>query len=137
MAELKTKRTDASVDAYLDSIPDEARRQDCRTVIDIMRKATKAEPKMWGPGIVGFGDFRYKYESGRELDWFYTGFASRKQDLTLYIMPGFARYEGLMGKLGKHRTGKSCLYIKRLADVDVKVLTELVNSSVGHMRKKS
>jgi hypothetical protein len=137
MAELKTKRTDASVDAYLDAIPDEGRRQDCRTVIDIMRKATKAEPKMWGPGIVGFGDFRYKYESGRELDWFYTGFASRKQDLTLYIMPGFARYEALMGKLGKHRTGKSCLYIKRLADVDVKVLAELVSSSVGHMRKKS
>ena len=136
MAELKTKRTEASVDAYVDAIPDEVRRKDCRDVIDIMRKATKAEPKMWGPGIVGFGDHHYKYDSGRELDWFLTGFASRKTDLTLYIMPGFARYEELMGKLGKHKTGKSCLYLKRLSDVDVKVLAELVTASVKHMQAK-
>ena len=136
MAELKTKRTEASVDAYVDAIPDEVRRKDCRAVIDIMRKATKAEPKMWGPAIIGFGDHHYKYDSGRELDWFLTGFASRKTDLTLYIMPGFARYEELMRKLGKHKIGKSCLYLKRLSDVDVKVLAELVSASVKHMKAK-
>ena len=136
MAELKTKRTDASVDAYLEAIPDDIRRQDCRAVIEIMRKATKAEPKMWGPGIVGFGDQHLRYESGRELDWFLTGFASRKTDLTLYIMPGFSRYDELMGRLGKHKTGKSCLYLKRLSDVDVKVLDELVTASVKHLQGK-
>ena len=136
MAELKTKATTASVSDFLDAVDDEERREDCRTVVKIMQKATGAKPKMWGPSIVGFGDHHYKYESGRELDWFLTGFSPRKRDLTLYIMPGFDRYDDLMASLGKYKTGKSCLYIKRLADVDQKVLTTLVESSVKHMRSK-
>jgi len=135
VAELKTKRTEASVEAFLEKV-DEARRQDCRTLVKIMKKFTKAEPKMWGPSIVGFGSYHYKYESGREADWFLAGFSPRKQDLTLYIMAGFDRYAKLMGKLGKHKTGKSCLYIKRLADVDLTVLEQLVSESVKHMKKK-
>jgi hypothetical protein len=136
MAELKTKRTEESVDAFLDAIDDETRREDCKTVLKIMKKATKAKPKMWGPSIVGFGDYHYKYESGREGDWFLAGFSPRKRDLTLYIVAGFDRYEALMARLGKHTTGKSCLYIKRLSDIDTTVLEELVTASVQHMKKK-
>jgi len=136
MAELKTKPTTASVSAFLDAIEDDERRKDCLTVAQIMKKATGAEPRMWGPSIIGFGDYRYKYESGRELDWFLTGFSPRKRELTLYIMPGFERYDALMAKLGKYKTGKSCLYIKRLADIDLKVLQTLVASSVAHMRAR-
>ena len=135
MAELKTKPTAASVSAFLDTVDDEERRKDCLAVVKIMQKATGAKPKMWGPSIVGFGDHRYKYESGRELDWFLTGFSPRKKELTLYIMPGFDRYEELMSSLGKYKTGKSCLYIKRLADVDPTVLRALVEDSVKHMKK--
>jgi hypothetical protein len=134
MAELKTKPTEARVSDFLEAIDDDERREDCRTVAKIMEKATGAKPKMWGPSIVGFGDHHYKYESGRELDWFLTGFSPRKKELTLYIMPGFDRYDDLMSKLGKYKTGKSCLYIKRLADVDLAVLRTLVEASVKHMR---
>lgn len=136
MAELKTKATTASVDDFLVSVGDDERREDCLTVAKIMKKATGAEPRTWGPSIVGFGDHRYKYESGRELDWFLTGFSPRKRELTLYIMPGFKRYDDLMAKLGKYKTGKSCLYIKRLPDVDLKVLQTLVEDSVEHMRAR-
>jgi hypothetical protein len=135
MAELKTKPTTASVSEFLNAIDDDERRKDCQTVAKIMEKATGAKPKMWGPSIIGFGDHHYKYESGRELDWFLTGFSPRKKDLTLYIMPGFDRYDDLMSSLGKYRTGKSCLYIKRLADVDLKVLETLVSDSVKHMKR--
>ena len=135
MAELKTKPTAASVSDFLDTVDDEERRKDCLAVVKIMQKATGAKAKMWGPSIVGFGDHRYKYESGRELDWFLTGFSPRKKELTLYIMPGFDRYEELMASLGKYKTGKSCLYIKRLADVDTTVLRTLVEDSVKHMKK--
>src|SRR5687768_832640 len=135
MAELKTKPTTASVSDFLDTVDDEARRKDCLAVVKIMQKATGAKPKMWGPSIVGFGDHRYRYESGRELDWFLTGFSPRKKDLTLYIMPGFERYAELMSSLGKYKTGKSCLYIKSVADVDMKVLRTLVEESVKHMKK--
>jgi hypothetical protein len=134
MAELKTKPTEARVSDFLEAIDDDERREDCRTVAKIMEKATGAKPRMWGPSIVGFGDHHYKYESGRELDWFLTGFSPRKKELTLYIMPGFDRYDDLMSKLGKYKTGKSCLYIKRLADVDLAVLRTLVEASVKHMR---
>jgi hypothetical protein len=98
----------------------------------LMRQATGAEPKMWGSSIVGFGNFHYKYASGREGDWFHIGFAPRKQDLTLYVAGGFPQYEKLLAQLGKHRTGKSCLYIKTLADVDMPVLTELIQLSARH-----
>jgi hypothetical protein len=135
MAELKTKATDASVTDFLNSVEDEQKRKDCFEVLKIMRQATKSEPKMWGPSIVGFGDYHYVYESGRENDWFLAGFSPRKQNLTLYIMSGFDRYHELLKKLGKHSTGKGCLYIKRLADIDMKVLKELVESSVKVMSK--
>lgn len=136
MAELKTKETDASVEAFLSGIADDARREDCRKVAGIMRAATGCEPKMWGKSMVGFDSYHYKYESGREGDWFVTGFSPRKNDLTLYIMAGFDRYEELMQKLGKHKTGKSCLYVKRLADIDLEVLRHLVTASVRHMKEQ-
>ena len=102
-----------------------------------MKRATKANPKMWGPEIVGFGSYHYKYASGRDADWFLTGFAPRKQNLTLYIMSGFKKYNALLKKLGKHKTGKSCLYIKRLDDIDMDVLTQLIEDSVAHLRKSN
>ncbi len=136
MAELKTKPNEGDVAAFLAGVADPAKRRDCETVLEIMREATGSEPKMWGPSIVGFGSYRYTYESGREGDWMLTGFSPRKQNLTLYIMPGFGRYPELMAKLGKHKTGKSCLYLGRLADVDLDVLTELVRESVAYMRRK-
>ena len=134
MAELKTKENDQSVEAFLAGIEDAQKQADCRTLIAIMQEATGAAPRMWGESIVGFGHYHYKYASGREGDWFLTGFAPRKQNLTLYIMAGFDNYEALLSKLGKHSTGKSCLYVKRLADVDMPVLTELVVESVAHMK---
>lgn len=134
MAELKTKKTEASVADFLDAIPDAARRADCRALAKIMQKATGKKPKMWGASIVGFGDYHYKYESGREGDFFEIGFASRKQDLTLYFMAGVAQYGALRKKLGKHKTGKGCLYIKSLGDVDVVALTALAVQSVKDLR---
>jgi hypothetical protein len=136
MAELKTRPTGASVDAFLAAVPDERRGADCRVVLEMMQRVTGAPPEMWGPSIVGFGRYRYEYASGQSAEWPLTGFSPRKQDLTLYIMPGFERYEGLMARLGKHRTGKSCLYLKRLADVDLAVLEELVATSVARARAK-
>jgi len=135
MAELKTKQTDQSVEKFLNSIADKSAREDCFTIAQMMKQATKAEPKMWGASIVGFGTYHYKYASGREGDWPVTGFSPRKQNLTLYIMPGFIRHAELMQKLGKCKTGKSCLYIKKLADVDMAVLRQLVKESVAHMKK--
>src|SRR5215216_5870328 len=130
MAELKTQATKSSVDTFLQGIKDEKRRQDCYVILKIMQKATKAKAKMWGTSIVGFGDAHYVYESGREGDWFITGFSPRKQNLTLYIMGGFHQFEDLMKKLGKHSTGKGCLYINKLEDVDTKVLKEIITKSV-------
>lgn len=134
-AELKTKQTDASVDDFLNAIPDEQTRKDCFEIARIMKQATKSEPKMWGASIVGFGSYHYKGASGREGDWMLTGFSPRKQNLTLYIMAGFDHYDQLLKKLGKFSTGKSCLYIKKLADVDKKVLKELVTESVKVMKR--
>ena len=137
MAELKTKPTKRSVKDFIDAIKDEQQQNNCRTVSEIMRRVTKANPMMWGPGIVGFGNYHYKYASGREADWFLTGFTPRKQNLTLYIMSGFKRYGPLLQKLGKHKIGESCLYIKRLDDVDTDVLTELIEESVAHLAKSN
>lgn len=130
MAELKTKVNDQSVTAFLDGVADEGRRQDCYKILELMNKATRAEPKMWGDSIVGFGSYRYTYASGRAGDWLLTGFSPRKQNLTLYIMSGFSDFEELLSRLGKHKTGKGCLYIKKLADVDLSVLQELIDRSV-------
>lgn len=131
MAELKTKETGESVTAFINKIADQTRREDCLAVIDLMRKVTKEEPKMWGTSIVGFGRYRYKYESGREGEWPIAGFSPRKGDLTLYLIGGFDKFSDLMKSLGKYKTGKSCLYIKKLADVDVNVLKKLVTKSVN------
>jgi len=137
MAELKTQPTGKSVKDFIDGIKDDARRRDCRTIMKIMRKATKARPKMWGGNIVGYGKYRYKYASGREGEWFTAGFAPRAQNVTLYIMSGFGEYQTLMKKLGKHTKGKSCLHIKRLEDIDLTVLEELVERSVRHVERTS
>ena len=135
--ELKTKLNDASVEDFLNTVSDEQIRADCFEIAKMMKQATKAEPKMWGASIVGFGSYHYKGASGREGDWMLVGFSPRKQNLTVYIMAGFERYDELMKKLGKFSTGKSCLYIKKLADVDKKVLKELVSESVQFMKTLS
>jgi hypothetical protein len=135
MAELKTKQTDASVEKFLSGIADEKKKNDCFTVLEIMKQATRSEPKMWGTSIVGFGSYCYRYQSGRELSWFLTGFSPRKEALTLYVMPGSKGYNGLLKKLGKHKTGKACLYIKRIEDIDLPTLKELIRQSVAHMTK--
>ena len=131
MAELKTKPTNDSVKKFIDAIPDDTRRRECRTVIGIMKAATGAAPKMWGTSIVGFGDHHYKYESGREGDWFLAGFSPRKDQLTLYLSSGFDGRDSILKRLGRYRTGKSCLYLKKLSDVDLDVLKELVENSVA------
>jgi hypothetical protein len=133
MAELKTKKTKASVAAFLDQISDEQRRKDCQRILKIMKEATGEQPRMWGSSIVGFGTYKYRYASGHEGEWPIIGFSPRKNDLTLYIMPGFADYTELMAKLGKHKTGKSCLYIKKLDDVELPVLKKLITKSVDKM----
>jgi hypothetical protein len=134
MAELKTRPTRASVDKFLKQIADETRREDCFKVAKMMEEITGEKPTMWGPSIVGFGTYHYKYASGREGDWPITAFSPRKQDLTLYIMAGFKQYPELMEKLGKHSTGKSCLYIKRLSDIHVPTLKKLIRESVKKTR---
>ena len=130
MAELKTREQNASVAAFLARIPDAQRREDALKVAAMMKAATKTEPKMWGTTIVGYGAQHYKYESGREGEWFRIGFSPRKDALTLYITSGFEQYPELMAKLGKYKTGKSCLHIKRLTDVDAAVLKQLVTHAL-------
>ena len=133
MAELKTKATAASVDEFLDRIDDEDRRTDCKRLVRLMKKAVKAPAKMWGPSIVGFGDMRYKTSGGAENAWFYAGFSPRKKDLTLYIMGGvMGRPE--MKRLDKFSTGKSCIYVKQLADIDLDVLETLVTKTVKELQ---
>jgi len=133
MSELKTKSNDNSVAAFLDAIEDPQRRADCRALAEMMQRITGAEPKMWGPSVVGFGSYRYRYDSGRSGDWFLTGFSPRKQNLTLYIMCGFEQFPALMQKLGKFKTAKSCLYVKRLADIDPEALEELIRQSIAEL----
>jgi hypothetical protein len=134
MAELKTKKTDASVQEFLNAVEHPTRREDSYAILEMMREITGTEPAMWGPNIVGFDTYRYKYASGREGEWPVVGFSPRKRTLTLYIMSGFDAYDDLLSKLGKHKTGKSCLYINKLADVDQEILRELVRQSVDHVR---
>lgn len=136
MAELKTKPHDGDVDAFLGTVEHEGRRQDCQTLRDLMTEITGAPAKLWGPSIVGFGSYHFRYDSGREGDWFLSAFSPRKRNLTLYIMAGFSRYEELLGRLGKHKTGKSCLYVNKLADLDMVVLETLIRASVEHLRPK-
>ena len=133
MAELKTKQNDASVEVFLNAVPDVKKRKDSFAILELMKNVTGFDPVMWGDSIVGFGSYHYKYASGRTGEWPLVGFSPRKQNLTLYIMTGFDHYESLTEKLGKFKTGKSCLYIKKLEDVDRATLEELVRQSVAHM----
>ncbi len=136
MAMQKTRETAASVEEFLNGIENRTRREDGLALLELMREVTGEEARMWGSSIVGFGSYHYVYESGREGDAMLTGFSPRKQNLAIYVMPGFSAYDSLLDKLGKHKTGKSCLYINKLADVDLKVLRTLVRRSVQVMRKK-
>jgi len=136
MSELKTRENDASVETFIQSVEDELRRADCRTLVSMLERVTGKTPRMWGKNMVGFGSYHYVYKSGREGDWFVIGFSPRKQDLTVYIMPGFDDYAAQLGKLGKHRTGKSCLYLKKLQDIDLRVLEDIARSSVDKMHAR-
>ena len=135
MAELKTKPTNESVTKFLDDIENDHKRKDSYAIMELMREATGEEPEMWGKSIIGYGRYYYKYASGRDGEWFLVGFSPRVQSLTLYIMSGFDAYDDLLNKLGKYKTGKSCLYVNKLEDVDNAVLRELVETSVEHMKK--
>ncbi|MEM9887226.1 MAG: DUF1801 domain-containing protein [Bacteroidota bacterium] len=136
MAELKTKENDGDVLAFLNSVEHEKRKADSFQLLEMMSKITGETPKMWGKTIVGFGSYHYKYASGREGDWYITGFSPRKQSMTIYIMTGFDRYDELMAKLGQYKTGKSCLYVNKLEDVDEAVLKELIAAAYEYMNIK-
>ena len=136
MAENKTKPTKASVPAFLKAVENETRRRDALVINEMMARISGEKPVMWGPTMVGFGSHHYKYASGREGDLFLTGFSPRKANLVLYIMPGYGQFDDVMARLGKHKTGKACLYINKLEDVDLGVLEELIEKSVGWMRNK-
>lgn len=134
MAELKTRPTAGSVSTFLEAIEDPGRRADCQMLAELLGKLTGEPAVLWGT-IVGFGRYRYKYPTGNSGEWFLVGFSPRKNDLTLYIMAGFSEYEGLMARLGKHKTGKSCLYLKKLADIDLAVLEQLITASVTKIKE--
>lgn len=136
MTALKTRPTQASVRAFVDAIDDPDKRRDARKVAALMRKATGKPARMWGPSIVGYGKYRYTNTAGKDFEWMLTGYSPRKQALTVYIMSGFGKYADLLEGLGKFKTGKSCLYIKRLSDVDVAVLEKLIRASVADMRRR-
>jgi hypothetical protein len=135
MSDPKTRPHAGDVEAFLATVASDQRREDCRAVMKMMSEITGEPPVMWGPSIIGFGSYHYVYASGREGDWMLTGLSPRKQALTLYIMAGFARYEELLEKLGKFKTGKSCLYVNKLEDVHLPTLKKLIRQSVAHMKK--
>lgn len=138
MAELKTKKNDASVNDFLQAIADKVRREDCLAIFKLMKLVAKEEPKMWGTAIVGVGSYHYKSaKSRREGDWFIAGFSPRKQNLTLYIMPGIGNYKDIVQRLGKHKVSGSCLHINKLADVDSKVLKELIIAAFKYMKSNN
>lgn len=136
MAELKTKATNVNVKDFLKSVPDEQKRKDSLVLLDMMSKITKQKPKMWGPSIIGFGSYHYKYESGHEGDMCIAGFSPRKAAISVYILMGFNKSPELLEKLGKFKTGKSCLYVKKLADVDLNVLEKLIAESYKYIKNK-
>jgi hypothetical protein len=136
MAENKTRRTEASAECYFSAIEDEDRRKDCEALAKLMTKATKEQPKMWGPGIVGFGSYHYRYDSGREGDSCLTGFSSRKNDITVYLSADVLGQKQLIARLGKHKVGKGCLYIRQLGDVDLKVLAQLIVGAVAEKKSR-
>ena len=132
LAEIKTKQTDSSVESFIDSLPDEQKRKDSRTILQMMEKASKEKPKMWGSSMIGFGNVRYKSPAtGREVDWFKIGFSPRKANLSLHLIGDLKQHADSLKKLGKHKTGVGCLYINKLEDVDVKVLEKIINSAAS------
>jgi hypothetical protein len=133
----KTRPNDGDIDAFLASVESEERRTDCRAVMAWMQEITGEPPRLWGDSIIGFGSCHYVYDTGREGDWFLTGVSPRKQSLSIYIMPNLDAYEDRLAGLGPHRTGRSCLYIKRLANVDAGVLRDLITRAVADMRERS
>ncbi len=135
MSENKTKVTDAPVTEFLNSIADEQKRKDCFLLLETMTELSKETAKMWGESIVGFGQYHYKYKSGRKGDFFRTGFSPRKQNLTVYIIPGFKNYESYLSQLGKYKTSVSCLYIKTLKDIDFEILRKIIAASLDEMKK--
>lgn len=136
MSENKTKPTEMAPAEFIATVEHSVRRSDAETLLDLMGKVTGWEAKMWGPAIIGFGEYHYKYESGREGDFMRTGFSPRKQNMVVYIMPGYTNYDPILDRLGKHKKGKSCLYINKLADVDLEVLEELIQAGLDDMAKK-
>lgn len=136
MAEAKTKPTDQSVASFIKKFPDPQTREDCFAIAKLMKEATRCDPQMWGSAIVGFGTRRIQYAGGREADWPLIGFSPRKQNLTLYGMTGFDGHTDLLQKLGKHSAGKGCLYIKRLADIDLPTLKKLIRESVKRKKQR-
>jgi len=136
MTELKTKKNRKSVEKFLSAVENEQRKTDCFELLELMKKTTGEEPAMWGDSIVGFGSYHYKYKSGREGDWLLTGFSPRKQNLTIYIMCGFEPYKDIMNQLGKVKTGASCLYVKKLEDIDKNLLRKLTKESIADLKKK-
>lgn len=136
MSELKTRPNKASVEKFLDTIENEKKRKDSYRILELMKDITGEKPTMWGPSIIGFGTYHYKYPSGTEGNWMLTGFSPRKQALTLYIMSGFKKYDDLLSRLGNYKTGKSCLYIKKLEDIDEKVLKKMIKSSLDDIKKR-
>jgi uncharacterized protein DUF1801 len=135
-ADNKTQPTGDDVEAFIASVTNPGRREDAYALLRLMQEVTGEAPRMWGPSIIGFGEYHYVYESGRQGDSFLTGFAPRKANMVVYVMPGFKPYEELLDKLGKYKTGSSCLYLGRLQNIDMKVLRRLVEESVQDMRKK-
>ena len=136
MAKLKTRPSEVDPRAFVEAVEHPKRREDGLVLLDLMQEITGEKPQMWGPSIIGFGSYHYVYDSGREGDWMLTGFSPRKSAMTLYIMGGYKEHESLMKKLGKHKTGKSCLYINKLEDVDMAVLKRLIKQSTAYIQKK-
>lgn len=136
MAERKTEKNNSSVKAFVDGVADERRRKDCRAAMKLMAKVTGKRPKMWGSSIIGYGTYSSTNATGKSAEWPVVAVSPRKSDLTIYIMPGFEPFSALMGKLGRHRTGRSCLYIKRLEDVNLPILEKLIERSVAEMKRR-
>lgn len=136
MSNVKTTKNDASVIAFLEAIEHPVRKENSLTLYKIMNRVTNIKPFMWGESIVGYDSYHYMYNSGREGEWPMIGFSPRKQNLSIYIMPGFGIIEDLLPSLGKHKTSKACLYINKLADVDLKVLEKIIERTMNHMRRK-
>ena len=136
MAELKTRPNSQSVDAFIEGVENEIKRNDCKTLLTLISEIINEPPVMWGDTIVGFGNYRFVYESGRTLDWMLAGFSPRKQNLTIYFMGGFQNQEALLEKLGKAKTSKGCLYVKKLADIDTNILKEMIQLSVETVKNR-